>query len=91
MSSKSLRAASIAMSLERTNCQYVLLMSSQMYSTKYVVFVSFAVSIVVIILCFYLFYFLEVSKVQIIFDLPKLFSKSEIFSSGRPPIRELID
>ena len=48
MSFKSLWAASIAASRERTNCQYVLLMSSQMYSIKYVVLVRLAVSIVVI-------------------------------------------
>lgn len=52
MSFKSLWAASIAASRERTNCQYVLLRSSQMYSTKYVVFVRLAVSIVFIVVVF---------------------------------------
>ena len=52
MSFKSLWAASIAASRERTNCQYVLLMSSQMYSTKYVVLVRLAVSIVFIVVVF---------------------------------------
>lgn len=50
MSFKSSRAASIAASRERTNCQYVLLMSLQTYSMKYVVLVRLAVSIVVITL-----------------------------------------